>query len=60
VEKSLTRFAKALRKNATDAETLLWGKLKAKQLQGIKFLKQQSENKKFRMVKSTIHESALI
>ena len=41
MEKSLTKFAKALRKNATDAETLLWGKLKAKQLQGIKFRRQQ-------------------
>jgi len=41
VEKSLTNFAKALRKSPTDAETLLWGKIKAKQLQGIKFRRQQ-------------------
>ena len=41
MEKSLTKFAKALRKSATDAEMLLWGKLKAKQLQGIKFRRQQ-------------------
>ena len=41
MEKSLTNFAKALRKSTTDAETLLWGKIKAKQLQGIKFRRQQ-------------------
>jgi very-short-patch-repair endonuclease len=38
---SLTRLAKQLRKNATRAETLLWNKIRAKQIKGIKFRRQQ-------------------
>ncbi len=37
----LTRYAKALRKNATDAEKILWQKLRARQVAGIKFRRQQ-------------------
>ncbi|MEJ2728229.1 MAG: endonuclease domain-containing protein [Deltaproteobacteria bacterium] len=37
----LTPYAKKLRKNATRAETLLWSKLRAKQMNGIKFRRQQ-------------------
>ena len=37
----LTNLAKALRKRSTDAEVLLWRKLKARQLEGIKFRRQQ-------------------
>ena len=37
----LAEYAKSLRKNATEAETLLWSRLKAKQMEGIKFRRQQ-------------------
>ena len=37
----LTRFAKDLRKTSTDAEVLLWSRLRAKQFEGIKFRRQQ-------------------
>ena len=37
----LTQLAKQLRKNSTNAETRLWSRLRAKQLQGIKFRRQQ-------------------
>ena len=39
--KRLTTLAKALRKNSTDAEGLLWGKLRGRQLEGTKFRRQQ-------------------
>jgi hypothetical protein len=34
---NLTETAKGLRRNATDAEQVLWRRLKAKQLDGLKF-----------------------
>ena len=37
----LTKFAKALRNHSTDAESILWRKLRARQLEGIKFRRQQ-------------------
>ena len=37
----LTKLAKALRKRSTDVELLLWRKLKARQLEGIQFRRQQ-------------------
>ena len=37
----LTHFAKRLRKNCTKAEGLLWSRLRAKQMHGIKFRRQQ-------------------
>ena len=37
----LTKLAKTLRKNPTNVETLLWQKLKARQLEGMKFRRQQ-------------------
>jgi very-short-patch-repair endonuclease len=37
----LTRYAKILRRGSTEAEKLLWSKLKAKQLDGLKFRRQQ-------------------
>ena len=37
----LTRLAKNLRKQSTDAEALLWNKLKGRQLGGIKLRRQQ-------------------
>ena len=37
----LTKHAKILRKNSTKAETLLWSRLRSKQLGGIKFRRQQ-------------------
>ena len=37
----LTPIARRLRKNATDAERILWGKLRNKQLGGVKFRRQQ-------------------
>ena len=37
----LVKYAKKLRKNATRAEGLLWSKLRAKQIEGIKFRRQQ-------------------
>ena len=38
---NLTKFAKKLRKNATDVEQILWHRLRARQLYGIKFRRQQ-------------------
>jgi very-short-patch-repair endonuclease len=37
----LTHFAKKLRKNSTVAEFLLWHRLRARQIQGVKFRRQQ-------------------
>jgi len=37
----LTQLAKRLRKNSTKAEARLWSRLRAKQLEGIKFRRQQ-------------------
>lgn len=37
----LARYAKILRRGSTEAEKLLWSKLKAKQLDGLKFRRQQ-------------------
>lgn len=37
----ITRSAKALRKRSTDVERLLWRHLRAKQLKGLKFRRQQ-------------------
>ncbi len=37
----LTKLAKTLRKNSTHVEALLWQRLKARQLEGIKFRRQQ-------------------
>jgi len=37
----LTNLAKILRKKSTDAESLLWQRLRARQLEGIKFRRQQ-------------------
>ena len=37
----LTKLAKNFRKNSTDAERILWQKLIAKQMSGIKFRRQQ-------------------
>jgi very-short-patch-repair endonuclease len=39
--KNFTNIARNLRKQATKAETLLWGKLKMRQMQGFKFRRQQ-------------------
>jgi very-short-patch-repair endonuclease len=39
--RSLTSLAKKLRKNSTHAETVLWNRLRAKQIEGIKFRRQQ-------------------
>jgi len=41
----LSTLAKNLRKNSTDAERALWQQLRAKQLSGIKFRRQQPINK---------------
>ena len=38
---SLTKFAKTLRRNSTDAEAVLWKRLRARQVEGIKFRRQQ-------------------
>jgi len=38
---NLTQAARELRKNSTDAERLLWKYLKAKQLDGLKFRRQE-------------------
>jgi very-short-patch-repair endonuclease len=38
---NLTTTAKELRKNSTDAERLLWRQLRAKQLEGLKFRRQE-------------------
>ena len=40
-KKVLTKYAKSLRQNATEAEKLLWHHLKARQIEGIKFRRQQ-------------------
>jgi very-short-patch-repair endonuclease len=37
----LTRLARALRKNPTEAESTLWSRLRAKQVEGTKFRRQQ-------------------
>ena len=37
----LTNLAKDLRKNATQAEALLWSRLRARQIEGAKFRRQQ-------------------
>lgn len=37
----LTAAAKNLRKNSTDAENLLWSRLKARQIEGFKFRRQE-------------------
>ena len=37
----LTKLAKDLRKNATQAEALLWSKVRARQMLGVKFRRQQ-------------------
>ena len=37
----LTKFAKQLRKNSTNAEDLIWSQLRARRLHGIKFRRQQ-------------------
>ena len=37
----LTHFAKKLRKNSTVVESLLWQRLRARQIQGVKFRRQQ-------------------
>ena len=41
MKRRLTSLARALRKNSTSAETTLYNKLKAKQIEGIKFRRQQ-------------------
>lgn len=38
---NLTEAAKELRKRMTDAESILWKRLKAKQLDGLKFRRQE-------------------
>ncbi|NIS16369.1 MAG: DUF559 domain-containing protein, partial [candidate division Zixibacteria bacterium] len=37
----LTKRARKLRKNSTRAESILWSKLRAKQMAGVKFRRQQ-------------------
>ena len=37
----LTKLAKGLRKNATQAEVMLWSRLRARQMEGVKFRRQQ-------------------
>jgi very-short-patch-repair endonuclease len=37
----LTSFAKTLRKNTTQVESVLWDRLRGRQLEGIKFRRQQ-------------------
>ena len=39
--KSLKQLSRSLRKNMTDAEMLLWSKLKGKQLKGFQFYRQK-------------------
>ena len=36
-----TAFAKRLRRDATDAEKILWNRIRAKQLSGVKFRRQE-------------------
>jgi len=38
---NLTKTAKSLRKNATRVETILWNQLRARQIEGAKFRRQQ-------------------
>jgi len=38
---NLTEVAKGLRRNMTDAERVLWQRLKARQLDGLKFRRQE-------------------
>ena len=38
---NLTKTAKSLRKDATRVETILWNQLRAKQIEGVKFRRQQ-------------------
>ena len=38
---NLTKYAKQLRKNSTQAEALLWSRLRARQVESIKFRRQQ-------------------
>ena len=37
----LTKYAKHLRRNSTQAEALLWSRLRARQMEGMKFRRQQ-------------------
>ena len=41
MKSNITNIAKNLRKRSTDAEKLLWRYLRAKQLEGLKFRRQQ-------------------
>ena len=41
MKRRLTSLARALRKNSTSTETTLWNKLKARQIEGVKFRRQQ-------------------
>jgi len=41
MNKKFTDLARSLRKNSTDAERVLWGKLRAGRLEGLKFRRQQ-------------------
>ena len=43
--KKLTAFAKSMRRNPTDAESLLWQRLRSKQIEGVKFRRQQPIDK---------------
>jgi very-short-patch-repair endonuclease len=40
VRRNLSQIAKELRRNSTDAENLLWNRLRAKQFNGVKFRRQ--------------------
>ena len=53
-----TDFAKKMRKNATDAEKLLWHHLRAKQFKGLKFRRQQPMGNY--IVDFVCHENRLI
>jgi very-short-patch-repair endonuclease len=41
MDANLTKLARNLRKNSTQAEALLWSRLRANQMEGIKFRRQQ-------------------
>jgi very-short-patch-repair endonuclease len=43
--KKIVNTARSLRKSSTDAENLLWGHLRRKQLAGLKFRRQQPVDK---------------
>ena len=45
MSKNLTGIAKALRKRPTDAESLLWRHLRSKQVEGLKFRRQEPVGK---------------